>query len=102
MKPSEPSNGETYKAVVASFLVIALGLILALHFALIWVYGEILIYENSKILVSVEIVASLIIFVLGVERLVEAVHKAGGSNRRRPNKRPKANLNRFTRNPWTS
>lgn len=59
------------KEVIASCLVICLGLILAIHFALFWIYdGGVLIYENSKVILSIETVMSIAILCFGIERLI--------------------------------
>lgn len=59
------------KEVIASCLVICLGLILTIHFALFWIYdGGVLIYENSKVILSIETVMSIAILCFGIERLI--------------------------------
>ena len=60
----------TIKDIVASCLVIALGIILVLHFALFWVYGGVYIYESNKVVLLVETVMSIAILGFGVERLL--------------------------------
>jgi len=65
------------KNAVASCLVIALGLILGLHFALFWVYGGVFIHESNKIILAVETAMSVAILAFGVERLAStAMRKA--------------------------
>ena len=60
----------TIKDIVASCLVIALGIILVLHFALFWVYGGVYIYESNRGVLLVETVMSIAILGFGVERLL--------------------------------
>ncbi len=60
----------TIKDIVASCLVIALGIILVLHFALFWMYGGVYIYESNKVVLLVETVMSIAILGFGVERLL--------------------------------
>lgn len=54
--------------VIASCLVIALGVILVIHFAFLGVYGGVYIYENNKVVLLVETVMSIAILGFGVER----------------------------------
>jgi hypothetical protein len=60
----------TAKDVIASCLVIALGIILVLHFALFWVYGGVYIYESNKVILLLETIMSIAILGFGVERLL--------------------------------
>lgn len=62
----------TLKNVVASSLVIALGVILIVHFAMFWIYGGVFIYENNRIILAVETVMSIAILSFGIERLVSS------------------------------
>ena len=68
------------KDVIASCLVIALGIILAIHFAMFWMYGGVFIYETNKIILIVETTMSIAIMGFGLERLVSY---ANASNRQR-------------------
>ncbi len=60
----------TLKNVVASSLVLALGIILVVHFALFWMYGGVFIYEDNKVILTIETVMSVFILAFGIERLV--------------------------------
>ena len=60
------------KATLASCLVIALGLILAIHFTLFWMYGGVFIYESNKVLLSIETAMSFTIVGFGMERLINS------------------------------
>ena len=60
----------TIKDVIASCLVIALGIILVIHFAFFWVYGGVYIYESNKVILLLETVMSITILGFGVERLL--------------------------------
>lgn len=64
----------TLKDVVAFSLVIALGLILAIHFALFWIYGGVFIYESNKIILSLETLMSVTIIIFGIERLISSAN----------------------------
>jgi hypothetical protein len=68
------------KDTIASCLIISLGAILALHFALFWLYGGVFIHESNKIILTVETVMSAAILGFGVERLASSAN----SGRRRP------------------
>ena len=60
----------TLKNVLASSLVIALGIILIIHFTLFWIYGGVFIYESNKVILSLETVMSVTIIGFGIERLI--------------------------------
>lgn len=62
----------TLKEVIASCLVIALGIILIVHFTLFWVYGGVFIYESNKIILTLETVMSVAIIGFGFERLLSS------------------------------
>ena len=62
----------TVKDTIASCLIIALGAILALHFALFWVYGGVFIHESNKVILTVETVMSVAIIGFGLERLASS------------------------------
>ncbi len=63
----------TLKDVIAYCLVISLGLILAIHFALFWIYGGVFIYEDNKTILLLETIMSVAIFGFGIERLLSSV-----------------------------
>jgi len=63
------------KQIVASCLVIALGIILAVHFALFWVHGGVYIYESNKVILLLETVMSIAILGFGVERLLTSANE---------------------------
>ena len=65
----------TLKEVIASCLVIALGIILIIHFALFWIYGGVFIYENNKIILALETLMSITIIGFGFERLLSTSNK---------------------------
>lgn len=60
----------TLKEIIAYCLVIALGLILIIHFTLFWVYGGVFIYESNKIILALETLMSIGIIGFGFERLI--------------------------------
>ncbi len=64
----------TAKDVIASCLVIALGTILALHFALFWLYGGVFIHESNRAILTIETVMSVAIFIFGIERLISSAN----------------------------
>jgi hypothetical protein len=78
------------KDTIASCLIIALGAILALHFALFWLYGGVFIHESNKIILTVETVMSAAILVFGVERLASSANPG----RQRPVSRSATTMHR--------
>jgi hypothetical protein len=60
----------TLKEIMAYCLVLALGLILIIHFALFWIYGGVFIYEHNKIILTLETIMSIGIIGFGIERLI--------------------------------
>lgn len=58
------------KDVIASCLIIALGIILVGHFILFWIYGGVFIYESNKIVLFAETIMSIAILGFGIERLL--------------------------------
>jgi hypothetical protein len=60
----------TLKEIIAYCLVVALGLILIIHFTLFWIYGGVFIYESNKIILALETVMSVGIIGFGFERLL--------------------------------
>ncbi len=60
----------TLKEVIASSLVIALGIILIIHFTLFWIYGGVFIYESNKVILAIETLMSISIIGFGFERLL--------------------------------
>jgi hypothetical protein len=70
----------TVKNTIASCLIIALGAILVLHFALFWIYGGVFIHESNKVILTVETVMSVAIIGFGMERFASSAI----SNRSRP------------------
>jgi hypothetical protein len=65
----------TLKEVIAYCLVVALGLILIIHFILFWVYGGVFIYESNKIILALETLMSIGIIGFGFERLIRTSGK---------------------------
>ena len=65
----------TLKEIIASSLVIALGLILIIHFTLFWIYGGVFIYESNKIILALETLMSIGIIGFGFERLISIYNK---------------------------
>lgn len=55
---------------MAYCLVLALGLILIIHFTLFWLYGGVFIYEHNKIILALETLMSIGIIGFGIERLI--------------------------------
>lgn len=60
----------TLKEIMAYCLVVALGLILIIHFTLFWIYGGVFIYESNKIILALETLMSIGIIGFGFERLI--------------------------------
>jgi hypothetical protein len=60
------------KDVIAYCLVISLGIILAMHFVLFWIFGGVFIYEDNKAVLLLETVMSVAILGFGIERLLSA------------------------------
>lgn len=65
----------TLKEIVSSCLVIALGIILIVHFTLFWIYGGVFIYENNKVILTLETLMSVTIIGFGFERLLSTSSK---------------------------
>ena len=60
----------TLKEIMAYCLVVALGLILIIHFTLFWIYGGVFIYEHNKVILTLETLMSIGIICFGIERLI--------------------------------
>ena len=60
---------------MAYCLVVALGLILIIHFTLFWIYGGVFIYEHNKIILTLETLMSIGIIGFGFERLISTSAK---------------------------
>jgi hypothetical protein len=60
----------TLKEIIAYCLVVALGLILIIHFTLFWIYGGVFIYESNKVILAIETLMSVGIIGFGFERLI--------------------------------
>jgi hypothetical protein len=60
----------TLREIMAYCLVVALGLILIIHFTLFWMYGGVFIYEHNKIILALETLMSIGIIGFGIERLI--------------------------------
>lgn len=65
----------TLKEIMAYCLVVALGLILIIHFTLFWIYGGVFIYEHNKVILALETLMSIGIIGFGFERLISASAK---------------------------
>jgi len=63
------SRNMTLKEIMAYCLVVALGLILIIHFTLFWIYGGVFIYEHNKVILTLETLMSIGIIGFGIERL---------------------------------
>jgi hypothetical protein len=64
------SRSMTLKEIMAYCLVVALGLILIIHFTLFWIYGGVFIYEHNKVILTLETLMSIGIICFGIERLI--------------------------------
>jgi hypothetical protein len=73
----------TIKDVIAYCLVISLGIILAIHFVMFWVYGGVFIYEDNKTILILETMMSVAIFGFGIERLVASTGRQHNAAPRR-------------------
>ena len=58
------------KNVVAFSLVVALGVILIIHFVMFWIYGGVFIYEDNRVILALETLMSITIIGFGLERLI--------------------------------
>ncbi len=56
--------------LIAYTLVVCLGIILVVHFALFWVYGTVNIYEFNRVVLALETLMGVAIIAFGFERLV--------------------------------
>jgi hypothetical protein len=75
------SRNMTLKEVISSCLVVALGLILIIHFTLFWMYGGVFIYEHNKIILALETLMSVGIIGFGIERLISnSIRKETGES----------------------
>jgi hypothetical protein len=79
------SKNMTLKEIMAYCLVVALGLILIIHFTLFWIYGGVFIYEHNKIILALETLMSIGIIGFGIERLIS-------TSVRKENKEPAVSL----------
>ena len=70
---------------MAYCLVVALGLILIIHFTLFWIYGGVFIYEHNKIILTLETIMSIGIIGFGIERIIS-------TSVRKENKEPAVSL----------
>jgi hypothetical protein len=73
----------TIRDVIAYCLVISLGIILAIHFVMFWVYGGVFIYEDNKTILILETMMSVAIFGFGIERLLNSAGREQHSVPRR-------------------
>ena len=64
------NSNMTLKEIMAYCLVVALGLILIIHFTLFWIYGGVFIYEHNKVILTLETIMSIGIICFGIERLI--------------------------------
>ena len=69
------------KDAVASCLVIALGIILAVHFVMFWIHGGVFIYESNKIILIIETAMSIAIMGFGLERLISYANASARQQR---------------------
>ena len=58
--------------VVASSLVIALGLILLYVFVMFWLEGSFIIQESNRVVLAVETLMASFIVIFGIERLIHS------------------------------
>lgn len=63
------------REVCGASLVIALGIILAVHFSLIWIHGTIVVQEPSRVILTLESIMTLWILSLGVRRMIEILRR---------------------------
>lgn len=63
------------KELVAYLLIISFGIILLLHFILIWIWGGVWIYEHSRINLFLESMMSIAIIILGIERALNKIYR---------------------------
>ena len=57
------------REIIGDLLIIALGIILIVHFILFWFYGWIFVGETNKIILGVETAMAVGVLALGIERL---------------------------------
>ena len=70
-KSSEFKN-MSLRNIIAFSLVVALGVILVIHFAMFWIYGGVFIYEDNRIILAIETLMSITIIGFGFERLISS------------------------------
>jgi len=58
--------------IIAFSLVVALGVILVIHFTMFWIYGGVFIYEDNRIILAIETLMSITIIGFGFERLISS------------------------------
>ena len=63
------------REIIGDALIIALGLILIVHFGLFWYYGWIRIGEPSRIILGIETVMALAILYLGIDRFRDDIRR---------------------------
>jgi len=59
--------------IMAGFLVVALAIILLIHFSLMWIYGWIAIGEDNKYILSAETIMSVGVLLFGMDFIRVAV-----------------------------
>ena len=62
------------KDLLASSLVIALGVLLVIQLGALWMYGGLFIYESNKVILVLETVLGITIIAFGVKRLVSSAN----------------------------
>jgi hypothetical protein len=70
VKPGDRAG--TLKRFTAACLVLSLGIILAYHFSLFWMYGQVIIEEPNRFILGLESMLSVGIIAFGLERLVRS------------------------------
>jgi glucokinase len=68
------------KNLLASVMVIGLGIILLVHYGLMWIHGTVYICESNRVVLGFETAMGVAILVFGLERWIsegEKLRKSG-------------------------
>ncbi len=65
------------KEIIGDILLIAMGIILLIHFVLFWTVGWIHIGESNSAILAVETLMAVGIIILGIDRYINDVRKHG-------------------------
>lgn len=63
------------REIIGDALIIALFVLLALNFALFWLWGGYYFYESNRGILILETVMTVVIGIIGIERLIDDLRK---------------------------